>query len=107
MRLKQDTWAVGRVDPAIPPPSRTMCVEAVWFLYMHTTVTTKGSGVYDTVKGGGRGYGNATLYARWAIVIQEADKVIPPMERTATRSLVSLLDFSRKRFSSMYLYPRT
>lgn len=105
MRLKQDTKAVGRVDPAIPRLSRAMCVEAVSFLYIRTTVTTKGSGVYDIVKRG-QGYGDAMLFARWAIGMQEADKVIPSMERIATRSLVSLLDVSGKGFSLMHQYPR-
>ena len=99
MMLKQDNKAVGRVDPAIPPPSRAMCVQAVSFLYIARTVTTKGSGVHDIVKRG-QGYGDAILYACWAIVRQEANKVIPPIGRTATRSLVSLLDDSRKKISS-------
>ena len=89
------------MNPAIPPPIRAMCVEAVSFLYIARTVTTKGFGVYDIVEGGQR-EGNATLYACWAIVIQEADKVIPPMERNATRSLVSLLDFSQGKISSTH-----
>ena len=93
---------MGRLDPAIPPPSRAMCVEAVSFLYIHTPVTTKGSGVYDIVKRG-QGYSGAILYACWAIVIQEADKVIPPIERTSTRSLVSPLDV-RKEISSKHLF---
>ena len=105
MRSKQVTKAVGRVNPAMPRPSRAMCVEAVSFLYIRTTVTTKGSGVHDIVEGG-QGYSGAMLLARWAIVIQEADKVIPPMERIATPSLVFLLDASGKRFSSGMNMPK-
>lgn len=69
MKTKKDTHAVGCVDPALPPPIRAMCVEAVSFLHMYTTVTTKGSDVYDIVKRG-QGHGNASLFARWAIAIQ-------------------------------------
>ena len=80
-----------------------MCVEPVSFLYINTTVTTKGPGVYDIVKRG-QGYGDAVLHVCWAIVIQEADNVISPMERTATRSLVSLLGSSRKKISSTHQF---
>ena len=97
MRLEQDNKAVGRLDPA------AMCIKAVSLLYIHTTVTKKGPGVYDIVKRG-QGYGDAILHACWAIVTQKADKVKALMERSAARSLVSLLDLSRRKISSTHQF---